>query len=119
VHDGCSGHSSTIRAHFTGINTQFEIPHSPPYRRRMAHHSEMAQPRPDNRHIASRGNPSHVVTNTLYILGHDVALFGNAERGMRSAEWVRKIGVGETGSGGWRLLECAFWIVHETRIQRG
>jgi hypothetical protein len=26
------------------------------------------------------------------------------------------IGVGETGSDGQPLLECVFWVVHETRI---
>ena len=59
------------------------------------------------------------VENTLYILAHGIALLAIADFGLRISDWVVGIGVRETRNGGWRLLECAFWVVHETRIQSG
>jgi len=55
----------------------------------------------------------------LYILAHGIAVLAIGDLGLGISDWVVGIGVVETGSGGWRLLECVFWVVHETRIRRG
>jgi len=80
---------------------------------------------------ADLGGPTLAASEITAHVGHELVLMGRTpaadgvallaigDFGFRIADWVVGIGVRETGSGGWRLLECAFWVVHETRIQPG